>query len=247
MARMPNKRSFLGDGYYPCHIPTIIKELVLHDPGWYTPYTAYQAEAAQGRLELLWHYQRIVANLMGLPIANASMLDDEHACGEAIMMAYAAWLKNQNVAHAAWLKSHHDNMASRNNIRVGVHRGVSPRIFKALKWRLPMEIVEFETEEPEQVFCCLYQMPSYGMIPTKTTCIRVAICDPLYAALWAPPGQLGMDIACGSMQRLGLPMGYGGPTPGFLACKAEYLRLLPGRIVGLSRDLQGNPAYRLAL
>ena len=237
-------RSYIGMGYYDCITPPVIQRNILENPGWYTAYTPYQAEIAQGRLEALLNYQTMIVELTGLEIANASLLDEGTAAAEAMTMSYGL-CKNKQA----------------NTFFVSAH--CHPQTIEVIKTRAyPLEIdiivgdhrfFEFDTE----IFGALLQYPATdGSIFDYRTFVETAhnkgalvtvAADPLSLTLLTPPGEFGADIAVGSTQRFGVPLGYGGPHAAYFATKEAYKRQMPGRIVGVSKDAQGNPALRLAL
>ena len=237
-------RSYIGMGYHDCITPPVIQRNILENPGWYTAYTPYQAEIAQGRLKALLNYQTMIVELTGLEIANASLLDEGTAAAEAMSMSYGL-CKNKN-ANAFFVDCH-----------------CHPQTIEVIKTRaypLGIELIiadhrffEFEQE----IFGALLQYPATdGTIYDYRTFIESAhskgalvtvAADPLSLALLTPPGEFGADIAVGSTQRFGVPLGYGGPHAAYFATREAYQRKIPGRIVGVSKDAQGNPALRLAL
>ncbi|XHU95616.1 MAG: aminomethyl-transferring glycine dehydrogenase [cyanobacterium endosymbiont of Rhopalodia gibba] len=237
-------RSFIGMGYYDCITPPVIQRNILENPGWYTAYTPYQAEIAQGRLEALFNFQTMIVELTGLEIANASLLDEGTAAAEAMSMSYGL-CKNKD-AYAFFVSSH-----------------CHPQTIEVIKTRanpLGIKIIVddhrfFEFEVP--IFGALLQYPATdGVIYDYRSFIDkvhemqglVAVAaDLLSLALLTSPGEIGADIAVGSSQRFGVPLGYGGPHAAYFATREAYKRQIPGRIVGLSKDTQGNPALRLAL
>lgn len=237
-------RSFIGMGYSDCITPPVIQRNILENPGWYTAYTPYQAEIAQGRLEALLNFQTMVVELTGLEIANASLLDEGTAAAEAMTMSYG--LCKDRTARAFF-----------------VSQDCHPQTIEVIKTRacpLGIEVIVgdhrlFEFETP--VFGVLLQYPaSNGVVYDYRSFARSArdrgafvtvAADPLSLALLTPPGEWGADIAVGSTQRFGVPLGYGGPHAAYFATKEIYKRQIPGRIVGVSKDVEGNPALRLAL
>jgi glycine dehydrogenase len=235
-------RSFIGMGYYDCITPPVIQRNVLENPGWYTQYTPYQAEISQGRLESLLNFQTMVSDLTALPIANASLLDEATACAEAMTMSHA--LKDgRNVFFVS------DNCHPQN-IEV-VRMRAKP---------LGIEVVVGNHEKfqfTDKVFGALVQYPdTFGAIHDfgnfveeahKAGALVTVATDLLALTLIKPPGEFGADIAVGSAQRFGVPLGYGGPHAAFFATRDEFKRLIPGRIVGVSKDTRGKPALRLAL
>ena len=235
-------RSFIGMGYYDCITPAVIQRNVLENPGWYTQYTPYQAEISQGRLEALLNFQTMVADLTGLDIANASLLDEATACAEAMTMC--ARLKDgRNIFFVS-------ETCHPQNIKVVQTRAKA----------LGIEIVVGNYEQfsfTEKVFGALVQYPdTFGAIHDYSGFAKKAhaagalltvATDLLALTLIKPPGEFGADIAVGSAQRFGVPLGYGGPHAAFFATRDEFKRQMPGRLVGVSKDSRGKPALRLAL
>jgi glycine dehydrogenase len=234
--------SLIGQGYYGTHLPPVIQRNVLENPAWYTPYTPYQPEISQGRLEALLNFQTMIVDLTGLEITNASLLDEATAAAEAMAMARRV-TKSQANAFFVDCDCHPQTIAV-------VQTRAEP-----LGWNVivgdPADL------DPAAVFGALFQYPgSSGSIVDHGEWIKrlharnaVAImaADPLALAVLVPPGELGADIAVGSTQRFGVPMGYGGPHAAYIASKAVYQRALPGRLVGVSIDSRGRSAYRLTL
>jgi len=234
--------SLIGMGYYGTFLPPVIRRNILENPGWYTAYTPYQAEISQGRLEALLNFQTMVSDLTGLPIANASLLDEATAAAEAMIMLYRN-SKNRNIFIVA------DNC--------------HPQTIDVLKTRAePLGIdLEIQTAESisisENTFGCLLQYPATdGFIAdysdlcsrAKEAGAAVAVATDLLAlTMLKPPSEFGADICVGSAQRFGVPMGYGGPHAAFISCSEKLKRNLPGRIIGVSVDRHGNPALRMAL
>ena len=235
-------RSFIGMGYYDCITPAVIQRNVLENPGWYTQYTPYQAEISQGRLEALLNFQTMVADLTGLDIANASLLDEATACAEAMTMCHALQ-DGRNIFFVA-------ETCHPQNIEVVRTRARA----------LGIEVVVGSQENfkfTDRVCGALVQYPdTFGAIPDlapfveqahATGALVTVTTDLLALTLLKPPGEFGADIAVGSAQRFGVPMGYGGPHAAFFATRDRFKRSLPGRIVGVSKDSRGKPALRLAL
>jgi glycine dehydrogenase len=236
-------RSYIGMGYHDCITPGVIQRNILENPGWYTAYTPYQPEIAQGRLEALLNFQTMIIDLTGLEIANASLLDEATAAAEAMSMSYGI-CKN---------KSHNFFVSS----------ACHPQTIDVLQTRakpLGINIIigDHQTFDfTETIFGAILQYPATdGKIYDYRNFIKKShaqgalvtiAADPLSLTLLTPPGELGADIAVGSTQRFGIPMGFGGPHAAYFATKEEYKRLVPGRIVGVSKDVHGKPAYRLAL
>jgi glycine dehydrogenase len=236
-------RSYLGMGYCATRTPPVIQRNVLENPGWYTPYTPYQAEISQGRLEALITFQQMLIDLTGLPVANASLLDEATAAAEAMALMQRA---AKGASKSFFLDA-------------GCHPQVIAVVQTRARWLgIPLVVGDAVRElDAARVFGAHLQYPdTWGRMEDWSALIaRVHAADglvslgvdPLALALLKPPGELGADIAVGSAQRFGVPLGYGGPHPGFLAAREALLRQMPGRIVGLTRDAAGRPAYRMAL
>jgi glycine dehydrogenase len=236
-------RSFIGMGYHDCITPPVIGRNILENPGWYTAYTPYQAEIAQGRLEALLNFQTMIIDLTGLEIANASLLDEGTAAAEAMSMSYGLC---KTKCHAFF-----------------VSNACHPQTIEVVQTRacpLGIEVIvgdhqTFRFEQP--IFGALLQYPATdGTIYDYRNFINKAhevgalvtvAADPLSLALLTPPGEFGADIAVGSTQRFGVPLGYGGPHAAYFATRDAFKRHVPGRIVGVSKDADGKPALRLAL
>ncbi len=239
------RTSLIGMGYYNTITPPVILRNVFENPAWYTAYTPYQPEISQGRLEALLNFQTMISELTALPIANASLLDEATACAEAMSMALRI-SKSESTVFA-------------------VHADTHPQIIAVLRTRaLPIGVTVITATLNElshtDCFGALISLPSSsGFIPTSSfltsvcndlharNSIAIATTDLLACTLLLPPGRLGFDIAVGSAQRFGVPMGAGGPHAAFIATNEQHARALPGRIVGVSTDTQGRPALRLAL
>ncbi len=241
-------KSYIGMGYYNTILPGVIQRNILENPGWYTAYTPYQAEISQGRLEALLNFQTVVSDLTGMDIANASLLDEGTAAAEAMIMFF--------------------NGRKRDAVKNGVNKFfVSQRCFPqtidVLKNRatpLGIELVfgEHDTFDfNEKVFGALVQYPdergsihnysSFAQKAKENNIKVIVAADLLSLTLLTPPGEWGADVVVGTTQRFGIPMGYGGPHAGYFATKDEYKRQIPGRIIGVSVDKQGNYALRMAL
>ena len=236
-------RTYIGMGYSNCITPPVIQRNILENPGWYTQYTPYQPEIAQGRLEALLNYQTMVIDLTGLEIANASLLDESTAAAEAMTLSYGQY---KGESKTFW-----------------VSEACHPQTIDVVKTRavpLGIEVIvgdhrTFAFDQP--VFGALLQYPATdGAIYDYQAFIQQAheasalvtvAADLLSLTLLKPPGEFGADIAVGNTQRFGVPLGYGGPHAAYFATKEAYKRQLPGRLVGVSRDVSGHPALRLAL
>jgi len=247
-ARNQVVRTLLGQGYHDCHVPAVIQRNVLENPGWYTAYTPYQPEIAQGRLEILFDFQTLITELSGLDIANASLLDEATAAAEAMAMAHRA-LRGRRTTLLCDADCHPqtlDVLATRAQ-----PLGMTLRI-------VPVgEIAEVVARDGEDVFGVLVQYPgSRGQVPElqpiaaaarAAGALTIVAADLLALTLLESPGDAGADIVVGSAQRFGVPMGFGGPHAAFMATSDAYKRSLPGRLVGQSLTAEGKPAYRLAL
>jgi glycine dehydrogenase len=245
-------RSYLGMGYHGCIVPAVIQRNVLQNPGWYTQYTPYQAEISQGRLEALLTFQTMVEDLTGLPIANASLLDEATAAAEAMHMCHALAPAGPRGERRVFLASSSCHPQTLAVVRTRAEAaGVEVRV-------LPLgDDPALDGVELGDVFGVLLQYPTtdgrvldYGPLAARVHAagaLVVVAADLLALTLLRPPGELGADVAVGSSQRFGVPLGYGGPHAAFLATREEYKRQLPGRIIGVSRDAHGNVAYRMAM
>lgn len=237
-------RSFIGQGYYDCHVPGVILRNILENPAWYTAYTPYQAEISQGRMEALLNYQTMVADLTGLPVANASLLDEATAAAEAMNMCRSV------------------NRQSKTNVFV-VDQDIFPQTLEVLQTRaeplgIKIRVVDLHAYDfADQPFAVYVQYPGakgqirdlQGLIDKahSSNSLVIAGADILALALLKPPGEMGADVVVGSSQRFGVPMGFGGPHAGYMSVRQEYIRSLPGRIIGVSKDADGKPALRLTL
>jgi len=235
--------SLIGQGYHGTTMPPAIQRNILENPAWYTAYTPYQPEISQGRLEALLNFQTLVSDLTGLDVANASLLDEATAAAEAMALAHRV---TKSKASAFFV----DEMCLPQTIAV-VRTRAEP-----LGWQIIVGD-PFTDLEPDRVFGALFQYPGVcGEFHDFSDAVArlhaakalaVIAADPLALTLLKPPGEMGADIAVGSMQRFGMPMGYGGPHAAYIAVKDAFKRALPGRLVGVSVDARGNRAYRLAL
>ena len=234
--------SLIGQGYHGTVTPPVIQRNILENPAWYTAYTPYQPEISQGRLEALLNYQTMISDLTGLEIANASLLDEATACAEAMTMA-------ERVAKSKAKAFFIDENCHIQNIEV----------MKTRARPLGIEIVVGDPDNlnPSDVFGAIFQYPgTFGHVKDFTShieklhenkAIAVIAADPLSLTLLKEPGAMGADIAIGSTQRFGVPIGYGGPHAAYMATKDAYKRSMPGRLVGISIDSQNRDAYRLSL
>jgi glycine dehydrogenase len=238
-------KSFLGMGYSDCITPPVIQRNVLENPGWYTQYTPYQAEVSQGRLEALLNFQTMVSDLTALEVANASLLDEATAAAEAMHVMDSS------------------SKATDGRRAIFVSDGCHPQTIDVLRTRAVAHGIEVIVGDArtfdfaKKVFGVLLQYPATdgGLYDWRAFIARahsegaaVAMaCDLLALAVLTPPGEIGADIAIGSAQRFGVPLGYGGPHAAFFACKGDFVRKLPGRIIGVSTDSRGKAALRMAL
>jgi len=235
-------RSQIGMGYYDCITPAVIQRNVLENPGWYTQYTPYQAEISQGRLEALLNFQTMVADLTGLDIANASLLDEATAAAEAMTMCHLlkdgrnVFLVSQN-CHPQTIEVVRTRAKALGiEVVVGVHENFqfTEKVFGAL------------VQYPD-TFGAIHDYAGFAEQAHAAGALVTVATDLLALTLIKPPGEFGADVAVGSAQRFGVPLGYGGPHAAFFATRNEFKRHMPGRIVGVSRDSRGKPALRLAL
>ena len=244
-ARNTVRRAMIGTGYYGTITPPVVLRNVLENPAWYTAYTPYQPEISQGRLEALLNFQTLVLELTGLGLANASLLDESTALAEAVTMAHRGAKSESNT--------------------VAVHDDIHPQHLAVLQTRceplgITVIIAPLEDLADIDAFCVVVSRPSSSGLIADDSTVRsivtatsarggasVCVVDALASTLLTTPGSLGFEIAVGSTQRFGVPMGFGGPHAAFLAAKESYARTLPGRLVGISTDTAGRPALRLAL
>lgn len=247
-ARNRNFRSFIGMGWYPSVVPAVIMRNVFENAGWYTSYTPYQAEISQGRLEALLNFQTMVISLTGMEIGNCSLLDDATAAAEAMLMMFS--------------------LRSRDQVKNGVNQifvdeNIFPHVMEVIFTRAEPFGIEIIRDSYENYtftgkeFGAIVQYPAadgevrdYGDFAAAAHAVGAkvaAVCDLMALVLLKSPGEWGADIAVGSSQRFGLPMGFGGPGAGFMTTKDAYKRNMPGRIIGISVDRLGNPAFRMSL
>lgn len=241
-------RTALGQGYYDCFMPSVIQRNVFENPAWYTAYTPYQPEIAQGRLEVLFNFQTMICELSGLPIANASLLDEATACAEAMSMAHRALRGKRNIMLVA-------NDCHEQSLNVLATRaaplGIEIRQLESAQMISELALLEAD------VFAILLQYPgTFGDIRDASDiteaaagvgAMSIVAADLLSLTLLTAPGEWGADIVVGSAQRFGVPMGFGGPHAAFMATTENHKRSLPGRLVGQSITADRKPAYRLAL
>ena len=239
------RRSFIGQGYFPTVTPPVVKRNVLENPAWYTAYTPYQPEISQGRLEALLNFQTMITELTALPLANASLLDEATAVAEAITMAHRTVKKKRDT--------------------VLLDEDTHPQTVAVVRTRmeplgLAVDVAPVNMFDGERHFAVVVSYPSSGGYVQSSSdmsecaervhsagALAIAVTDLMALALIEAPGTLGFDVAVGSSQRFGIPLGFGGPHAAFMACKEEHARSLPGRLVGVSTDTAGRPALRLTL
>ena len=234
--------SLIGQGYYGTMTPPVIQRNILENPAWYTAYTPYQPEISQGRLEALLNFQTMVSDLTGLDIANASLLDEATAAAEAMTMA--------------------KRVAKSKATAFFVDENCHPQTIGVIRTRaepigIDVVVGAPDAVEADAVFGAIFQYPgTYGHVRDfsdvigrlhAAKAVAVIAADPLALCLLKSPGEMGADIAVGSTQRFGVPVGYGGPHAAYMAARDAYKRAMPGRIIGVSIDSRGNKAYRLAL
>ena len=235
--------NFIGQGYYGTLMPTVIQRNILENPGWYTAYSPYQAEIAQGRLEMLLNFQQMIVDLTGMDISNASLLDEPTACAEAMMMAKRANRKN---------KSNRFLIDSNTNIQT-----INVLQTRAKPLGIELVVDDIKNNDCNDYFAALIQSPatngevrdlSNDIAKAKANgVLTIVACDVLALALIKTPADMGADIAVGNSQRFGVPMGFGGPHAAYLATRDEFKRMVPGRLIGVSQDVLGNPAMRMSL
>ncbi len=240
-------KSFIGQGYYNCVVPTVIQRNIFENPGWYTAYTPYQAEIAQGRLEALINFQTMVMELTGMEIANASLLDEGTAAAEAVTMLYSVKPREKKEANCLVVDQH-----------------IFPQTLNVIRTRMEPYGVEILVDDienvdlgNEKIFGVFIQNPNnngevkdYSSVISDAHAYGVTVAvavDLLSLCMVTPPGEWGADVVVGTSQRFGVPMGFGGPHAAFFATREAYKRSVPGRIIGVSTDSEGNPAYRMAL
>ncbi len=237
-------KTYIGMGYYPTIVPSVIQRNILENPGWYTQYTPYQAEISQGRLEALMNFQTAIIDLTGLPIANSSLLDEGTAAAEAMSMFHSV-RKNQDadlffVSEECFPQTI-DILKTRANplgikLIIGDHRKIE------LTDKYFGLIVQYPAEKGE-----IYDYRDFFKSAEDKNIFTVVAADLLSLAILVPPGEFGADAVVGNSQRFGVPMGYGGPHAAFFSTKDEFKRHIPGRIIGASIDSHGNTAFRMAL
>ena len=240
--------TYIGLGYHPTITPAVIQRNILENPGWYTAYTPYQAEIAQGRLEALFNYQTLVCDLTGMPLSNASLLDESTAAAEAMAMTFALRSSDQK---------------KRNTNQFFVSDQILPQTLSVLRTRsepLGIELIVDDIEEfyfNENFFGAIFQYPgkSGNIIDLPAAISKakefdvktIVAADLLSLTILEAPGKYGVDAVIGTTQRFGIPLGYGGPHAAYFATKSEYKRNIPGRIIGQTKDMDDSIALRMAL
>ena len=236
-------RSLIGQGYYGTVTPPVIQRTIFENPGWYTAYTPYQPEISQGRLEALLNFQTLITELTGLPVANASLLDEATAAAEAASICHSSFRGKRNTLYIA-------DHCHPQTIAIVTARA------RPLQWQV--KVVALEAIKPDSdTFSVIVQTPDtlgllhdfsdFAQSIEESGAKLVVASDPLAMTVTSAPGLMGADIVIGSAQRFGVPLGYGGPHAAFIAVKEELKRLLPGRLVGVTRDVHGKSVLRLAL
>jgi len=240
-------KSYIGSGYYGTITPPVILRNVLENPAWYTAYTPYQPEISQGRLEAIFAFQTVVSDLTGLPISNASMLDEATSAAEAMTLARRVWSGSDDAVFVIDSNLH-------QHIKAVIHTRAKPLKIEVVE--VDLHNVDLATISREYFGLVVSQIASSGGVLNlskvvsqgqKNGAIVTVACDLLALTLLKSPGEYGADVAIGSAQRFGIPMGFGGPHAGFMAVRSGLERSIPGRLVGQSLDTHGNPAFRLAL
>ena len=240
----PNEvwRNFIGMGYSPTHTPAVIQRNVLENPGWYTAYTPYQAEIAQGRLEALLNFQTVVCDLTALPVANASLLDEATAAAEAMQLVHAA-----RAGRHCFLVADDCHPQTIDVVKSrALARGITVRVGPAAAFDLDERVCGVLIQYPNTHGAVQEHRALADRVHAAGGLVVVAT-DLLALTLLAPPGEWGADVAVGNAQRFGVPLGYGGPHAAFFATRDEHKRHMPGRIIGVSRDVNGRTALRMAL
>ncbi len=239
-------RSFIGQGYYDTHTPPVIQRNILENPGWYTAYTPYQAEISQGRLEALLNFQTMITDLTGLEIANASMLDEGTAAAEAMMMCHR--LKEGDASgHRVFFVSAKCHPQTIDIVKTRAKPlGIGVVVGDHGSYQVGPDCFGMLVQYPDTTGS-IHDFGAFFAQAHAAGAFTIVATDLLALTLLRAPGEFGADVAIGSSQRFGIPMGFGGPHAGFLATKDAFKRQMPGRLVGVSKDAQGNPALRLAL
>ena len=235
-------RSFIGAGYHDCITPPVIQRNILENPGWYTAYTPYQAEIAQGRLEALLNFQQMIMDLAALDIANASLLDEATAAAEAMSLCHAA-VPNRKTFFVA--DNCHPQTIAVVQTRAKPH-GIEIKIGDYSRFKFGDTVFGALVQYPA-TDGAIYDYSRFVQQAHDAGALVVVAADVLALTLLKPPGDFGADVAVGNTQRFGVPLGFGGPHAAYFATRDQFKRHMPGRLVGVSHDVEGRPAYRLAL
>jgi glycine dehydrogenase len=244
MSRNKVLRSFIGLGYHDTFTPPVIQRNILENPGWYTAYTPYQAEIAQGRLEALINFQTMIRDLTALDVANASLLDEGTACAEALGLAVAQVAGSSRVFVSD--KCHPHSIAVVRTRMEAI--GIRVEIGDVMKWKhdgskgLAAVLVQYP-----DTLGIVHDYSELANEVHEAGALLIVSADLLALTVLRPPGEFGADICVGNSQRFGVPLGFGGPHAAFMAVKDALKRRLPGRLIGVSKDASGKPAYRLSL
>jgi len=240
-------RSYIGMGYHECITPAVIQRNILENPGWYTAYTPYQAEIAQGRLEAIINFQTMITDLTGMQIANASLLDEGTAAAEAMSMLHRVKAKSKKQAHKFFIEQ--NTFPQTLDVMIGRAEPVGIQIVIG-------DRSEVDVSDPDLFGICLQYPDSNGAINDPSSIIAAAaesdvktviIADLMSLVMLKSPGEMGADVVVGTSQRFGIPLGYGGPHAAFFATREDFKRQVAGRIIGVTQDSKGNIAYRMAL
>lgn len=239
-------KSYIGCGYHPTIVPPVIQRNIFENPGWYTQYTPYQSEIAQGRLEALLNFQTLISDLTGLAVANASLLDEATAAAEAMAMSYRIMNRGNEAKNTFFV----DNNVFPQTLAVLEGRaeplGIELKIGEADSFEFDSSLFGALVQTPNQ-YGALLDVDQLIQRAKKHNILVTVVTDPMALVLLQSPGDMGADISVGSAQRFGVPMGFGGPHAGFFATKKEFQRFVPGRIIGVSKDRAGRTAFRMAL
>jgi glycine dehydrogenase len=240
-------RSYIGLGYHDTVTPSVILRMVFENPGWYTPYTPYQAEIAQGRLESLLNFQTMVTDLTGMEVANASLLDEATAAAEAVALLHRIGSKSGTASRDVCLVGSGCFPQSIEVLRTRAKPlGIDVRVVAAGEMVIDDSVFGVVLQYPDEAGCLENLTPVIERAHTAGALVAVGT-DLLALALATPPGEMGADVVYGNSQRFGVPLGFGGPHAAFFATREDYVRQVPGRVIGVSKDAHGRPAYRMAL
>jgi len=238
-------KNFIGQGYYGTNTPSVIRRNVLENPKWYTPYTPYQAEIAQGRLESLLNFQTAIMGLTNMAIANASLLDEATSAAEAVQMSYNI----HNGKREKYFLSESTFPQTIDVIKTKCHALNIELVIgdvATFDWSKASEYCGMLVQNPDN-FGNLHDYTELGSVLRQNDIVFTICADILSLTLAKPPGDMNADIAVGSAQRMGIPLAFGGPHPGFFATTDKLKRKMPGRVIGISKDVHGNQAFRMAM